>query len=830
MSNNQQINEVLDLTYSSVPDLEVIPIEEGKWLCHSATGSVRIAGPSAQPMVEEIMPLLKNGCLWSTLLAQFPGLEPAELRQTLNGLVASGVLRCTAGSPPDPAPTLVPLLALLGGLDVPADVAASRLANARIVIIGLEGIGAHLALLLARYGLRRFVLVDPYPCQPGNLPLLPTGGLEALGQPRQTLVAQALHDTSPGGKDLDITLGPPNLSPEYVEQVVAGCDCVVSCFERGFSSVHHWVNRASLRAGVPAVYAEALGHQGWAGPLVLPYRTSCYTCYRMRAVACAPDITAALAYEQHTDGQKLPRLHARPVLPSLLPQLAGLLATSVLQVVLGLDPPALAGRVMECQALTLVATVHPVLQQPDCPDCRGSGPRGPAHPNLAELLAGGDSAVNALEIAPELISPETGIIREVSWYEKDVAEPHLPYICRVTFANHHFRFEIPAEHLTSGGKGLTRDVALASGLGEAIERYAADWVDPEVIIYARRADLDGPSMNPVDLVLYAPEQYATVPYHPYEESSILGWVRGRSLVTGESVYMPALAVFLGYQVQRPEEHLFLVTSNGVAAGGSLVRAILAGTYEVIERDALMITWFATLPARRVDPSTHPDTEVRALCRAYQRRGVEIGLWRLPTDQPCAVFLALGLHHGSKSEPAVIAGAGADLAPAAAARKAILEVGQIRPSYRRSLRRPDVRELMEALVKNPQSVTTMHDHGLLYCSPDMRHALGFLLDQEPDVQEWGPLTAGDPTMQLEQLVNHFRTTQRELLYYNLTPPDLARLGLAAARVIIPGFQPVTFGAEEPRRGGARLYELPHQLGLAASPLMPEDLNPYPHPFD
>ncbi len=125
---------------------------------------------------------------------------------------------------------------------------------------------------------------------------------------------------------------------------------------------------------------------------------------------------------------------------------------------------------------------------------------------------------------------------------------------------------------------------------------------------------------------------------------------------------------------------------------------------------------------------------------------------------------------------------------------------------------------------------MHDHGLLYCSPESRRALDFLLDQEPQQPEWGPLSAGDPAVQLEQLVSHCRTTQQDLLYYNLTPPDLARWGLAAARVLMPGFQPVTFGAQEPRLGGARLYELPQQLGLAAARLRREDLNPYPHPFD
>lgn len=830
MRNNQQANQVPDLTYFPAPDLEVIPLEGEEWLCHSATCSSRIGGPAARLVVERVMPLLKEGCSWSRLLAQVPEMELTELRRVLDELVVSGILRCSPGPPPMIEPTLAPLLTLLEALHLPAGVAMPRLANARVAIIGLEGVGAHLALLLARCGLRRFALVDPYPCQPGNLPLLPLGRRTAVGQPRQALVAQAMGEAESDPRDLEIELGPPGLSPEYVEQLVAGCDCVVSCFDHGLAALHHWVNRASLRAGVPAVYARAIGHEGWAGPLVLPYRTACYMCYRMRAIACAPDSTAALAYEARLDRQKLPRLHERPTLPGLMPLLSALLATSVLQVVLGLEQPALAGRLFEYQALTLATAVHPVLQQPDCPDCSDTSPRGPAHPDLDELRAGGDPAVDVLQIAPELTSPRTGLIREVSWYEKDAAEPALPYICQVTLANHHFQTEVPAEDLTCWGKGLTRSEALASGLGEALERYASDWVDSGAIVYARRAELDGPSLDPAELVLYAPEQYATVPYHPYEETSTLGWVRGRSLVSEQSVYLPALAVFLGYQVQSPEEHLFPVTSNGLAAGASLVRAIVAAAYEVLERDAFMITWFGCLPARRIEALTHPEAAVRDLCRLYQRRGVEIGLWRLPTDHPCAVFLALGLQQATGQGPATIAGLGADLDPAEAARKAILEVGQIRPSYRQSLRRSDVQQKLAGLVQDPQRVTTMHDHGLLYCSPLMRPALDFLLARSPEPADWTSATAAEPTEQLEHLVDYCRATHKDFLYYNLTPPDVARWGLAATRVILPGFQPVAFGAQEPRLGGSRLYELPRQLGLSPRRLTQGDLNPYPHPFD
>jgi bacteriocin biosynthesis cyclodehydratase domain-containing protein len=831
MRKSKHTKEAADLTYFLDPDLEIISLGDEEWLCYSTMRSSRIGGSSARLVIEKIMPLLRNGCQWSSLAAQLPEIEPTQLRSVLDKLVASGILRSNKGPAPNVEPTLSPLLALLDALQIPVDVAMARLANTRVAIIGLEGGGGHLALLLAQYGLRRFTLVDPYPCQPGNLPLLPLAGRAAIGQPRQILVAQALRDTKLDSQNMDITLGPSHLSPELVADIVSNSDCVVSCFDRGFAAIHHWVNRACLRAGVPAVYAEAIGHHGWAGPLVLPHRTACYMCYRMRAIACAVDSTAALALERHFDRQSRPQLHARPVLPSLMPQLAGLLATAVLQVVLGLEQPVLAGRVLECQALTLKMATHPVLQQPDCPDCGGANPTGSAHhPDLAELLSGNDSPVDLLQIAPELVSPHTGIIRELRWYKKDTSEPSIPYICEVTLANYHFRTDVAVVHLTGWGKGPTHSQARASGLGEALERYSGDRVDPRAIVYARRAELDGPSVNPTDLVLYTPEQYATLPYHPYEETNILGWVPGLSLVSGERMYIPALAAFLGYQAQSPEEYLFPVTSNGLAVGASLVRAILAAAYEVMERDALMITWFARLPTRRVDPLTHPDEVIRDLCKAYWRRGVEIALWRLPTDHPCAVFLAMGIQQADKQGPAVVAGFGADLSPAAAARKAILEVGQIRPAYRRSLRRPDVLQRLAELVQDPQSVATMHDHGLLYCSPAMRPALAFLLDRLPEPPDWDPLDPGNPGMQLEQLVAFCRASRRDFIYYNMTPPDLAQLGLAATRVIIPGFQPIAFGAQEPRLGGTRLYELPQQLGLAPARLTPEDLNPYPHLFD
>ncbi|HMA33981.1 MAG TPA: TOMM precursor leader peptide-binding protein, partial [Chloroflexia bacterium] len=484
MLTNPPTHPLADRYYSLPADLELIPLGAEEWLCASPTRSSRLGGPLARLVVEQILPLLQSGSWGPDLTEQLPAVDPAALHRALEALLAADLLRCTPAPPPPIPPDLAPFLALLEALHLPAATALARLSQAQITIFGLEGAGADLAILLARCGLGHLQLVDPYPCQPGDLPLLPVGSVDPRGRPRQEVVAQALQALRPPSRPLALTLGPAALTPQSVADLVVGSTCVFSGFDRGFAAVHHWINRASLAAGVPALYAAAAGVQGWAGPLVLPGQTACYLCYCMRRCACAPDPAAALAYEEHLDRQQQPPLLTRPQLPGLLLQLAGQLAPSLWQVILGLDQPALAGRVLEYQALTLATTVHRVLAQPNCPACGGRP--APLHSDLPTLLAAGGPAADLLGLTPDLVSPQTGLIRAVRWYDKDPAEPALPHIYQVTLANHQFQAGAGPAELSCWGKGLTSAEAQASGLGEALERYGGEWVPPAAIMPARR--------------------------------------------------------------------------------------------------------------------------------------------------------------------------------------------------------------------------------------------------------------------------------------------------------------------------------------------------------
>jgi ribosomal protein S12 methylthiotransferase accessory factor len=424
------------------------------------------------------------------------------------------------------------------------------------------------------------------------------------------------------------------------------------------------------------------------------------------------------------------------------------------------------------------------------------------------------------------VSPRFGVVKELKLFVPDASDPPQPYVVQSILGNH--RYQKKDDQLKNGasGKGLTVARAREGALGEAVERYSSLFWWPEEVTFSRQRDLPGRAIDPRSLVLYRPEQYAHVAYAPYVEESELGWVAARSLTRNEPVWVPAMAVFLSYTARARHEHLFGVNSNGVATSGTLSDAIYCGTLEIVERDAFMIGWMHRLVTARWDPSTHPDPAFRSLAETYRRRQIRVGLFQMPTDLDVAVFLAVGLTEDSGQFPAAVAGLGADPDPAAAARKAFLEVGQIRPALRQRLRAPEQRDRMVQLLADPTLTKELDDHDLLYAHPDALGKMNFLWDTPITQSVWPAHAEARDLAWLEGCV---AGKGHELIYYNLTPHDMKRLGLFTARAIIPTFQPIDFGYYELRQGGERLHRLPFDLGLRDRPAAPGTLNSDPHPI-
>jgi len=815
--------------YAPSPGVELVSLPDGDVLLHSDLVSLRVEGGFARILAERIWPHLDGRKRWDDLVPELAELPLDVVRERLDELVRRRALVCHEG---EGEPHATPLLALLEASGVgPAD-ALARLDRLHVVVFGLEAHGAHAASTLALAGVGQLTLVDGWPCEPGDLQLLPGLGPEAVGRAREDVVRDHLVRVS---KTRVRTSGLPSLTRVAVVELMRGASVVLACFDRGFAAAHYWINEAAIELGVPAVFSSLHGLRAYVGPLVLPGRSACEMCHRMRALACVEDFEVGMAVEERLNALKRPRLHRLATLPALPPIVGGLLASEVLQWLLELRPPLLADTVLELDGFTLGWERHALLRKPDCPVCakKKTGPVNEReHPDLAELRARTDEPGHLATLIPTLVDPYVGIVRGIERFEKDASEPFLPHVYRGELANHRFLGVETRQHRTFSGKGMSEPAAQTSAVGEAVERYSAGVWAPEELRYCRRSELDERSIDPVDLVLFRPEQYPGLHYRPYTGDNRLGWIRGRSLSQGDVVWVPAIAVLMSYSPVLTEEYLFQTTSNGLAAGPTLAHAILSAALEVVERDAFLLTWLARLPVRRVPAAGHPDPDVRTIVETHARRGVAIELYRLDVGHPVPAFAAAAIEEGSDaSGPAAVFGMGAAYDAADAARQAIIEVAQIRPALRRRMRTPEGRERLARLAVDPHAVATIEDHDLRYASQHALPALSFLRGAPEVAPPWhdGP-THGDPAVQLARLCDDLAAgPHAELVYVNLTSPELAALGLYTARAVIPGMQPIDFGWPERRLGGARLRELPAALGLRAGPLELDAINDAPHPI-
>ena len=819
----------LDRYYWLAPGIDVVPLNEGTLLLRSDTIALQVEGNLAQLLREFLFPQLDGSKPLSQIAAGLSEGAQEELKARLDELVSAQVL--VSDVQPRPAPTAdaqigLPFAQMLTALGISPEEALSKLRQSQISIVGLEAHGGHIAVLLSQMGVGKLVLIDPFLCQSGNLMSMPFAGPDDIGRSRQAIVAAGLQRHHP---EVEVVLGEAELSRSTLAQLVNHSDMVISCFDKGFSASHQWVNRASLEHNIPALYTEVRAHLATVGPMVIPEQTACYMCYRMRGIANANDFEEAITYEEFLDRTKAPKLHERAALPTMPYYIANLAALEALKYLLSITSSGIAGKVLEFNALTLETQFHSILRKPDCPVCsvKKNGQR--KQPTLNEVLSATHAPGDLLQAASLLVSSRTGIIRTVQQFQKDISEPMTPYIFGAELSNHRFLSEENEQHEHCSGKGFTLESAHISVLGEAVERYSgACWSFREVL-FARRDELDGESLDPTELVLYREEQYGDLRYAPYNGSNRLGWVQARSLVSGKLIYVPALSIFMNYEVHNPEEFLFPVTSNGLASGPTLADAISSAALEVIERDAFMTTWLNRLPNQRVSWETLPDPEALRLCYAYRRRGVEMVLLRLKTDHPFHVFCAIGVQTDRNWEPAAVVGLGADFVATRAARRAISEVGQVRPALRKRFRGEEGQQRAAELLADPHLVETLDDHDLLYANQAALPILAFLIDQPLQDWDWDEAGVRTPADKLQRLVTHFQAEDQDILYFNVTPPDMAELNLYTARVMIPDYQPIDFGWKERRLGGKRLYQAPKKLGLATEPNGFDQLNDYPHPL-
>jgi ribosomal protein S12 methylthiotransferase accessory factor len=311
----------------------------------------------------------------------------------------------------------------------------------------------------------------------------------------------------------------------------------------------------------------------------------------------------------------------------------------------------------------------------------------------------------------------------------------------------------------SNGKGLRPVDARVSALMEAIEQWHCEQ-DPGGAAAAVSREPDAAErIEPRQLPLFLP---------PAEPAwSMMQWVRGMELVSGQPAWLPAPAV---YANELPRAFAF--STNGLASGNTLEEATLHGLYEVIERDVVTRHIRAGLSLRppraeRVRPESVGGAAAIPL-RAMVEARLQPCLVRLSHSVNVHVFWA-ALLDPEPFHPCtrVTFGYGAHLSPDVAAVRALTEAAQARLSYIHG-----VREDLEQRIR-----AAAHDRVL----PVFRY-----FDSLPATLDW----AGLQDYSRATLSDDLQALLQETVasgYPQVLRAELTRgePGIPVVRVIVPG---------------------------------------------
>lgn len=485
------------------------------------------------------------------------------------------------------------------------------------------------------------------------------------------------------------------------------------------------------------------------------------------------------------------------------------------------DPERYRRRVLAVRTDLAVVSEHRVRPRPTgCPEC---GPLPVDSPETAEVRR------EPVPVAPGALrgeNPKSAQLKEL----EDLR--HGPVVGVYTIGHLPLAVssaELVSEHaVREAGYGRTLDFAEAErvALYESVERI--NGMNPRRTTTALEASFAelGPdrALDPDRLGRY---DLRSSQYTPDLRTR---WVHGWSYTRERAVAVPEHVAYF-----NAGPGFLAETSNGCGLGNSLTEAVLHGLFEVAERDAFLMAWYARTPLRRI--RVPADAVLPHLTDRLESLGYDLQFFDATNDLGIPAVLSLARYRGDDPRvPQAYFAAGAHPDPRRALLGAAAEVAvDVESTVDKdpALRDP---ERLRRMLAEPWLVRTMDDHVAVNGLPEAAAGYAFLTESTlPDIDA-GDLAPPPPAFDdLRDLLDHYvewlSALDLEVIAVDQSDPVTAEhLGLYSAKVLVPGTLPMTFGHQLRRTLGLpRLLEVPHALGRADGPLRYEDLALRPHPF-
>jgi ribosomal protein S12 methylthiotransferase accessory factor len=388
-----------------------------------------------------------------------------------------------------------------------------------------------------------------------------------------------------------------------------------------------------------------------------------------------------------------------------------------------------------------------------------------------------------------LVSAEVGIVHRLDDGVTSFAHPRLSPAYAQTCDTRQI-FDV-AHTPRAGGLAPDLPAARAAALGESVERYSACHLPR-----SRLRELAGGDVEPD--WLDASADHAPTQYVP-------GW---RLSPQGTSTaWIGASRVYLSSV--DPLDVIALPTSSGLACHPDPWVALRSALLEVIERDAVMVTWLTRAVTRPIRSELRWRSASGRVVR-FDRAVEDYRLYLL--SSPVGIPVVFGVAYGTTGQPSAAVGAAADIDLARACRRALVEAAQT--FHYATMLLAQGRYVPACAAE----IMDLDDHVAYYLPAARRSAFDFLDAQcgKPiDVDLDDRVAPERPEADVRAVIAAADRSALACYAVDATAPDVRESGLWVIRAVIPDLFPLVVG---PQR------HLRHcRLSAAAS------LNPDPHPF-
>jgi len=369
--------------------------------------------------------------------------------------------------------------------------------------------------------------------------------------------------------------------------------------------------------------------------------------------------------------------------------------------------------------------------------------------------------------------------------------------------------------------------AFTAAVAEAIEHYCILYERDDLFIYDSYKNLKYSAVDPLCFVTFSKEQLENKNYEQFRftDKTPFHWLEGYSLTKKRKVLVPASLVYANYNYKKNKEPIIqLKNSTGAACGPSREFAIYRGICEIVERDAYMISFINNLPKKNINLDSN--SNLSRFKRRIERYDLEVHVLDTQLDFPMTTTTCL-IFDKTGSGPAVCTGLGGSLDSKRAIRTAVFEAVRRHISARDRFFRTKPLPLP---IKNSFDWFLLKKQ-LLWSAPHMiQTAQNFTKNMQTiDCNELENRKKNlSDKEKVDFLIKEMESKRYEVIYVDVTIPEVEDLGLKVVKVIIPEMVPLWRDERYPYLEIKRLYDVPNKLGYKARPMMAEDAFSV-HPF-